>query len=182
VFRPRKLASASAERLRPCKTGHRHLKVPASPKLGAAAGPGQPREGLIGGCFALKPPANCVGGAIAFRYVGNPVSGEAAASKRKSAEMAQLPDSPQPLSPLSVPVDCGAISQMKSGGTGRVRYNLAAKLPDKVKELHARLAAWREAIKAPMPTTNTEQGQSAATKQGRKGKKRQQQKRGQSDE
>jgi arylsulfatase A-like enzyme len=34
--------------------------------------------------------------------------------------------------------------------------NLAAKLPDKAKELHARLAAWRETIKAPMPAKNTE--------------------------
>ena len=51
--------------------------------------------------------------------------------------------------------------------------NLASKLPERTKELHARLAAWREAIKAPMPTKNTEQGQPAPTKQGKKGKKKQ---------
>ena len=33
--------------------------------------------------------------------------------------------------------------------------NLAEKLPDKTKELHAKLLAWREGIKAPMPTPNT---------------------------
>jgi len=52
--------------------------------------------------------------------------------------------------------------------------NLAGKLPDKAKELHGRLAAWRQTIKAPMPTKNTEQGQPAKAKQGKKGKKKQQ--------
>ena len=56
--------------------------------------------------------------------------------------------------------------------------NLAAKLPDKAKELHGRLAAWRQAIKAPMPTTNTEPGQPAQGKQGKKGKKKQQKRAG----
>jgi arylsulfatase A-like enzyme len=60
--------------------------------------------------------------------------------------------------------------------------NLAAKLPDRVSELHARLGAWREAIKAPMPTNNNEQGQPAKVKQGKKGKKTQQQKSGGADE
>jgi arylsulfatase A-like enzyme len=32
--------------------------------------------------------------------------------------------------------------------------NLAKEMPDKAKELHARLLAWREEIKAPMPTKN----------------------------
>ncbi|HOC57970.1 MAG TPA: sulfatase [Verrucomicrobiota bacterium] len=50
--------------------------------------------------------------------------------------------------------------------------NLAAKLPDKAKELHARLAAWREAIKAPMPTKNTEQGQPGKTRKGKKKKQK----------
>ena len=52
--------------------------------------------------------------------------------------------------------------------------NLAAKLPDKAKELHTRLAAWRQAIQAPMPTKNAEQGQPAPAKKGKKGKKKQQ--------
>jgi arylsulfatase A-like enzyme len=52
--------------------------------------------------------------------------------------------------------------------------NLVAKLPDKSKELQARLAAWRQSIKAPMPTKNTEQGQPAPGKKGKKGKKKQQ--------
>lgn len=34
--------------------------------------------------------------------------------------------------------------------------NLAASMPDKVKELHARLVAWRKDISAPMPTPNME--------------------------
>jgi arylsulfatase A-like enzyme len=51
------------------------------------------------------------------------------------------------------------------------KNNLAQKLPDKAKELHARLAAWRQDINAPMPTKNTEQGQPA---KGKKGKKKQQ--------
>jgi arylsulfatase A-like enzyme len=32
--------------------------------------------------------------------------------------------------------------------------NLATRLPDKAKELHGKMIAWREAIKAPMPTVN----------------------------
>jgi arylsulfatase A-like enzyme len=36
------------------------------------------------------------------------------------------------------------------------KTNLAAKMPDKVKELHAKLVAWRESVKAPMPTANKE--------------------------
>ena len=49
--------------------------------------------------------------------------------------------------------------------------NLAAKLPGKAEELHARLASWRQAIKAPMPTKNTEQGQAGPGKKGKKGNK-----------
>jgi arylsulfatase A-like enzyme len=54
------------------------------------------------------------------------------------------------------------------------KTNLAEKLPDKAKELHAKMVAWREAIKAPMPTPNTEvkTGTDAApnAKKGRKKK------------
>jgi hypothetical protein len=32
--------------------------------------------------------------------------------------------------------------------------NLAAELPEKAKELHGRLVAWRAEVKAPMPTKN----------------------------
>jgi arylsulfatase A-like enzyme len=60
--------------------------------------------------------------------------------------------------------------------------NLASKLPDKAKELHALLAAWRESIKAPMPTKNTEQGQPTQAKQGKKGKKKKQKKDSAADE
>jgi arylsulfatase A-like enzyme len=51
------------------------------------------------------------------------------------------------------------------------KQNLAAQMPDKVKELHAKLVAWRQAIKAPMPTPNKPDG-SAGTgeKPRRKGK------------
>jgi arylsulfatase A-like enzyme len=50
--------------------------------------------------------------------------------------------------------------------------NLAQKLPDKANELHARLAAWRQEINAPMPTKNTEQGQPAKAKKGKKKQKK----------
>jgi arylsulfatase A-like enzyme len=50
--------------------------------------------------------------------------------------------------------------------------NLAAKLSDKAKELHDRLVAWRQAINAPMPTKNTEQGQPAKAKKGKKKKQK----------
>jgi hypothetical protein len=33
--------------------------------------------------------------------------------------------------------------------------NRAKEMPDKAKELHAKMLAWREAINAPMPTPNT---------------------------
>jgi arylsulfatase A-like enzyme len=60
--------------------------------------------------------------------------------------------------------------------------NLGSKLPDKVKELHAQLATWRETVKAPMPTRNTEQEQSAKAAQGQQGKKKQRKKGGEADE
>jgi arylsulfatase A-like enzyme len=41
------------------------------------------------------------------------------------------------------------------------RKNLAASLPDKAAELRTRLAAWRQELKAPMPTPNLEQGKAA---------------------
>jgi arylsulfatase A-like enzyme len=51
--------------------------------------------------------------------------------------------------------------------------NLAAKLPDRTKELHARLVAWRRSINAPMPTKNVEPSRAVEPKPGKKGKKRQ---------
>ena len=36
------------------------------------------------------------------------------------------------------------------------KTNLAEKMPDKAKELYGKMIAWREAIKAPMPTPNTD--------------------------
>jgi arylsulfatase A-like enzyme len=52
------------------------------------------------------------------------------------------------------------------------RNNLAAKMPDKTRELHAKLVAWRQELKAPMPTKNTEPA--APTKAGKRAKKRNQ--------
>jgi arylsulfatase A-like enzyme len=46
--------------------------------------------------------------------------------------------------------------------------NLAKEMPDKAKELHARLVAWRTAVKAPMPTKND--GAAAALREKVKGK------------
>jgi len=48
--------------------------------------------------------------------------------------------------------------------------NLAAERPEKTRELHARLVAWRTAMKAPMPTKNTASGAEPARKKG--GRKR----------
>jgi hypothetical protein len=42
-------------------------------------------------------------------------------------------------------------------------------MPDKTKELHARLVAWRTEVKAPMPTRND--GSAPAPKERVKGKK-----------
>jgi hypothetical protein len=39
------------------------------------------------------------------------------------------------------------------------KKNLAQQMPEKVKKLHDKLVAWREAIKAPMPTVNKPSGQ-----------------------
>ena len=49
--------------------------------------------------------------------------------------------------------------------------NLAKEMPDKAKELHARMLAWRESIKAPMPTPNKEIKSPESGKKG-KGKKK----------
>src|SRR5206468_3294223 len=52
------------------------------------------------------------------------------------------------------------------------KNNLAAKMPEKTKELHAKLLAWRAELKAPMPTKNDEQGQAAeGAKRSKKKKK-----------
>lgn len=51
--------------------------------------------------------------------------------------------------------------------------NLAAENPEKTKELHAKMIAWREAIKAPMPTRNNDQKKPAFKKgKGKKNKAR----------
>lgn len=52
------------------------------------------------------------------------------------------------------------------------KTNLAEKLPDKVKELHAKMLAWREAIHAPMPTANADIKPVRGFKAGGKRKKR----------
>ena len=51
------------------------------------------------------------------------------------------------------------------------KTNLAEKLPDKAKELHAKMLAWRTAIKAPMPTPNTDLKSASDAKPG-KGKRK----------
>ena len=54
--------------------------------------------------------------------------------------------------------------------------SLAAKMPDKVKELHAKLIAWRNEVGALMPTPNPNfdpnaKPETKAPKKGKKGKK-----------
>lgn len=55
--------------------------------------------------------------------------------------------------------------------------NLATEQPEKAKELHAKMLAWREAVKAPMPTPNTPKAASTAEPKkkgkGKGGKKKQ---------
>ena len=48
--------------------------------------------------------------------------------------------------------------------------NLAGELPDKAKELHARLVAWRKEVNAPMPTKNDGAATGAPAKKKGKGK------------
>jgi hypothetical protein len=56
--------------------------------------------------------------------------------------------------------------------------NLAASQPERAKELHAKLVAWRTAIKAPMPIANVNYGTSGQSveatgkKQGKRKKKK----------
>jgi arylsulfatase A-like enzyme len=53
------------------------------------------------------------------------------------------------------------------------KTNLAVKMPDKAKELHAKMIAWREAIKAPMPVPNTDIKPVSPAKPGKgKGRKK----------
>ena len=49
--------------------------------------------------------------------------------------------------------------------------NLAASDPERTKAMHAKLVAWREAVKAPMPTPN-KAGSAAASEKAKKGKKK----------
>jgi arylsulfatase A-like enzyme len=49
--------------------------------------------------------------------------------------------------------------------------NLSAKLPDRTKELHEKLLAWRKELNAPMPTKNDPSTQPAATKKKKKKQK-----------
>jgi hypothetical protein len=51
------------------------------------------------------------------------------------------------------------------------RHNLAADKPETVSELRSKLVAWRQDLKAPTPTPNTEQGKAAPG--GKKKKKKQ---------
>ena len=46
--------------------------------------------------------------------------------------------------------------------------NLVAAMPDKTKELHAKMLAWREAVKAPMPKPNKELAQPPAQKKAKR--------------
>ena len=48
--------------------------------------------------------------------------------------------------------------------------NLAASMPEKAKELHTKMLAWRESVKAPMPTPNTKP--EAPARKGKKGGKK----------
>jgi arylsulfatase A-like enzyme len=50
------------------------------------------------------------------------------------------------------------------------KRDLAKEVPDKVKELHAKLAAWRQDIKAPMPGPNPDAGKQQAERQKAKDK------------
>lgn len=50
--------------------------------------------------------------------------------------------------------------------------NLATAMPDKAKELHGKLLAWRAAIKAPMPARSDGKGEAVEKKKKGKGKKR----------
>ncbi len=48
--------------------------------------------------------------------------------------------------------------------------NLAEQMPEKTKELHAKLVAWRKAIQAPMPTPNEPKDVVRPKKAGGQGK------------
>lgn len=52
------------------------------------------------------------------------------------------------------------------------KNNLAEKMPEKTKELHERMLAWRKEIKAPMPTKNTGEAPAPQKKGKGKGKKK----------
>ena len=50
--------------------------------------------------------------------------------------------------------------------------NLASSMPDKTKELHEKLLAWRASTKAPMPTKNAPKNPASETKKKGAGKKK----------
>ena len=54
----------------------------------------------------------------------------------------------------------------------RETKNLAMAQPERAKALHAKLVAWRESVKAPMPKPNKGGDDAAATEKKKKGKKK----------
>ena len=50
------------------------------------------------------------------------------------------------------------------------KNNLADKIPDKAKELHAMMLAWREEVHAPMPTQNVADGKTNSKRGKKSGK------------
>ena len=50
--------------------------------------------------------------------------------------------------------------------------NLATAMPDKTRELHSRMVAWRQEIKAPMPTTHKPDPTAVPATKAKKGGKK----------
>ncbi len=88
-------------------------------------------------------------------------------SFRQSSELANAPAPRQVLDGESlVKLFRDPDAQLERDAIGETK-NLAKVMPDKAKELHDRLLAWRAEVKAPMPTKN----EAPAAPQPKKGRR-----------
>ena len=75
----------------------------------------------------------------------------------------------KPILSDSIPRRWSPRTLQPAGDVGEAK-NLANQMPDRAKDLHARLVAWHAEVKAPMPTPNKPVAAATATPKTKQGK------------